>query len=451
MVDYADDWLIWPKLLYFCLNMSVYSTYYFTSNYFESVWNIPIHSYGFISGLTTIGFLGSIFWTMLADRTGRHKLILLLSAVGFASSFCLLRLEVFKQVEWQKLLYVSFVYGLSNFFSSALYPLLDNRIFSLLMHNPSFNTKLYGKQRLWGSIGQAVISMINAHGITTFLAYDTMFINVTWTTSLFVIFVWFGIPSSMSSPDGREVKPLVARTIDEETEKKEDIVPMDSTIASPASIKSEKSATIVRPVRVLLSNAQFWFFIALVLAAGYVRSVLGHFLVYYFDRTVQQSPRIYALAMQMRLVSEIALFFMGRPLLNRYGAFWMMMTGLITGTLRIAGYAFIPATVKWSYSAFGLEFLKGINNACIITAGVRIAHSLAPHGCEATAQGFFSGIQSNLANAIAGFVGGIILKWYESDRLALQKLFIHTAIFSTLSCIIYGAQQYFWPFPADNS
>jgi len=447
-----ERWLVMPKLLYFSLNMTVYSTYYFTSNYFEAVWSIPIHSYGFISGLTTIGFLGSIFWTMLADRTGRHKTILLLSSLGFAGSFLLLRLECFKDMMWQKLLFVSTMYGFANFFSSALYPILDNRIFAVLIQNPNFTTKLYGQQRLWGSIGQAVISMINAKGITTVLKYDIMFINVTWTTALFLLFVWIGIPSALSQAGKKEITPLVRKRSDEDIGKKEDVVPHDSTIASPsASIKSERQASVFRPVRILLSNPQFWFFIALVLVAGYVRSILGHFLVYYFDRNVRQSPTIYTLAMQMRLVSEILLFFMGRPLLNKFGAFWMMMIGLLSGTLRVAGYAIIPATIKWSYAAFGLEFLKGINNACIITAGVRIAHGLAPHGCEATAQGFFSGIQSNLANAIAGFVGGIILKWYEADSLALQKLFMHTSIFSGLLCFAYAFQNWYRPFPDDYS
>lgn len=435
---FLDGWLVLPKLLYFSLNMMVYSTYYFTSNYFEAEWAIPIHSYGFISGLTTFGFFGSIVWTMIADRTGRHKFILITASVSFAFVFGLLRLEVFRDTYWKKMIYVSFVYGLANFFSSALYPLLDNRIFALLMQNPNFNTKLYGQQRLWGSIGQAVISVINAYGISTKLGYEIMFINVGWTTLLFIFCVFFGIPSSGFVTTSTEPD-------------KKDIVPLDATIlSSENSVKTERNSTVFRPVHILLSNPQFLFFIALVLATGYVRAILGHFLVYYLDRTVNQSPIIYTLAMQTRLIPEIMLFFMGRPILNKFGPFWMMMIGLLTGTLRVAGYALLPATLKWSYAAFFLELLKGINNACIITAGVRIAHSLAPAGCETTAQGFFSGLQANLANAAAGFVGGIILKMHEADRLSLQKLFQHTTVFSTITCIVYALQQYFWPFPVDN-
>ncbi len=442
---FLDEWLVLPKLLYLALNMFVYSTYYFTINYFKDVWNIPVHAYGIIAGLTTIGFFGSILWTILADRTGRHKTILLLTALGFWASFSALRLELVNPQTsgyWSKMIYVSCLYGLSNLFISAMYPLLDDRIFALLMTNPKFSTKLYGKQRLWGSIGQAIITQLNAYGIQSRLHYDILFINLSWTSTLFMVLVIFGIPSHLPSKRVEKVK-----------DESKEVIPLDTTILSSGNIQmydsKQEDKSVFTPALRLLSKAQFWFFIALILSAGYVRSILGHYLVYYFENTVRQKADIYTYAMQMRLISEISLFFVGRPLLNKFGSFWIMMIGLLTGTLRVTGYALIPPTKKWSYSAFGLEILKGVNNACIVTSGVRIAHQLAPPGCEATAQGFFSGIQSSLANAIAGIVGGLILKIYEDDPHKVIKLFMHTSIFSFLICCIYGLQQYFWPFPTD--
>src|SRR5690606_14089375 len=105
----------------------------------------------------------------------------------FWASFSALRFHVMNSYGyWPKMIYVSVLYGLSNFFISAMYPLLDDRIFAILVQNPNFNTKLYGKQRLWGSIGQAIISQLNAYGLKTKLRYDILFINLGWTSALFV-------------------------------------------------------------------------------------------------------------------------------------------------------------------------------------------------------------------------------------------------------------------------
>ena len=436
---FVARFLIVPKLLYLLLNMCVYSTYNFTGVYFEDVWGIPIHSYGFIAALTTIGFLGSILWTMLADRTGRHKSILILASLGFAGTFCLLRLEPFHGPEyvWQKYLFVSLVFCVSNFFCSALYPLLDNRIFAILLQNPNFSTKLYGKQRLWGSIGQAIATQLNSYGIATALSYDSMFINLAWSTAAFILVVILAVPSKLqprTETMAEGIKDAAA-------------VPMEAPILSTSSSahESAKKKSVFTPVRTLLSKSQFCWFIALALSAGYVRAILGHYVVSYFKNVMKLSSNFYGLAMQTRLVSELALFFIGKTLLTRIGAFWVMMIGLLAGALRSAAYAVLP--ISWTWVPFVSEFLKGVNSACVIQAGVRIAHSLAPPGCEATAQGFFSGIQAYLANALAGCVGAVTLKIYEKSPFALNTLFLHTAIVSFVTCIIYAVKERFRPFP----
>lgn len=462
MLDFSaflEDYLIIPKLLYLTLNMAVYSTYVFTSNYFKNVWNIPIYNYGFIAGLTTAGFVGSILATILADRTGKHKLVLILTSIGYATSFCLLRLELFKNTDdWRKYAFVSVVYGIANCFVSALYPLLDNRIFVMLMQNPKFNTKLYGKQRLWGSVGQALITQINAFGIAGRLKYDIIFINVACTTLAFVLLVIVGIPSKMqiipeeSNDDSVEVQvsekePCIEKPVHEE----KPVVPLDTTLASSSASTTVEGSSACRPIVELLKNLHFLVFLVLILCTGYVRGILGHFLTYYFEYTVRQNPVIYAVALQARLVSEILFFSIGKTLMARFGVFWVMLAGLLTGTIRVLGYAVIPVTLKWSYMAFVFELLKGINNACVIMAGVRMAHDMAPVGSEATAQGFFSGVHASLPNALSGIFGGIMLKMYEGDDKFLQKLFLNTAAISFTSLLMFMAKQLLWPFPTIDS
>lgn len=423
---FIHDYLVLPKLLFLSLNMTVYSTYYFTSNYFKTVWNIPIDDYGVMQVLTGIGFFGSIFWTMLADRTKRHKVILLSAVLGFCATFCLLRLELFNaDVFWRKILFVSIVTSIATFFTSALYPLLDNRVFALLSATPNFNTQMYGQQRLWGTVGQAFITQVNAFGIRSWLGYDTIFISLVISTLIFVVLVAVSIPRDASEPE-------VQKEI--------------STI--PVKEETEKSSW--QPMRALISSPQFMFFLFLAFSAGYVRSVLGHFLPYFFEFQVTLSQPVYNAALQTKIISEIAFYFMGKPLMDKLGVFWVMMIGQLTGLIRVFGYAIVPPTPKWSFVAFFLEFLKGVNNACIVIAGVHIAHGLAPATTEATAQGFFSGVQASLGNASAGFIGGMILKFYRYDPLRFNKLFMHTSIFSAITCLAYAIQHFFKPFPVDR-
>lgn len=436
-----------PKLLYLSLNLSVYSIYIHISNYFKDIWDIPIHSYGYIAGLTTAGFFGSILWTILADKTKKHKLILILTSLGFMASFCLLRFEFFIDRDGvHKYVFVSTTFIVANFFASALYPLLDSRIFAMLAKNHNFTTKLYGQQRLWGSIGQALIIQLNAFGLQRAIKYDAIFINLVWTTLLFITCVVIGIPNQINDFPNEE-QPLKEK-IEEMEEKIPDaekpMAPIDTVIGatSPRSMHEESPT---RPIFKLLGSVHFLFFLLIILFQGYCRGILGHFLTEYFHTTLKQSPVTYSLMLNTRLVSEILLFFWGKPLLLYFGDFAMMLVGLLAGSLRVFAYAVIPTTKNWSYGGFAFEILKGVNSACVIMAGVKITHELAPAGCETTAQGFFSGIHSNLANALSGFLGGLLLNAMQDDPKAVQKLFLLTAIVSFISCGMFLFKQLIYP------
>ena len=65
-----------PKLIYFTLNMALYSSLTFTSAYFFERWGLEIYQFGALSSLSVIELFGAIWWGGLADRTGKHRRIL---------------------------------------------------------------------------------------------------------------------------------------------------------------------------------------------------------------------------------------------------------------------------------------------------------------------------------------------------------------------------------------
>lgn len=413
-----DEYLLLPKLLYLTANMSVYASYTYVSNYFAEVWRIPIHKFGYLSGLSAASFAGSLLWTMLADRTNRHKLILFVSVISYALLFCSLKIEHPRIMMdgWKREALVSFAYGGSNLFISAIYPLLDNRMLLLLSKDTRYTKDLFGRQRLWGTVGQVLITGINGLGIQYF-GYDVMFVSLACSSLLFLLVVFFAIPSSLS--------------------------PCNSEPTTVEEPKKEKRANFWRPFFELVTNLDFIFFLSIVLVTGYARGILGNFLPYYLQYVMHQSPAVYGIALQTRLVTEILFFFIGKQLLQVFGVYGILLLAQVSGALRALLYTVIPSTKAWSYAVFGIELLKGINNACLISAGVKLAHEMAPEGCETTAQGFVSGVYGNLANAAAGVLGGFILQNFAHDPMAFRYLFAATTVVSAVAIVLYILKYFF--------
>lgn len=410
--------LVLPKLLYFTLNVLCYSTYTFTSKYFKEVWNISYHYFGYMLALCALSFTGSIIWTMLADKTGQHKLILLLTSVGYCCSFMLLRTHLFINApEATRLAFVSFCYGLSNFFTSALYPLLDNRVFVILVSDPRFSKEIFGRQRLYGTIGQSAVTVLLGYLLKPF-GYTSIFVVLGLSTLAFVTLIIIGVPSATASeakscPSDHPSNPL----------------PIDVSVEKRPFYKSTLQ---------LISTPTYVIFLFIILIASTSRAVAGNHLPQYFDTVMKLPPHVFTVIMQTRIITEVLVFFFGKQMLLFLGVQWMLFLGQFTGFLRVFAYAILPTSSPWTTLPALVELLKGLNNGFIISAGVRYAHDCAPQGAEATAQGFFAGIQNYLAMATSGLFSGVILQQEKDNPLLFQVLFRYTALLSGLGLVIYS-------------
>lgn len=408
--SWAAKYLVFPKLLYFTLNVLVYSIYTFTAKYFSDVWRIPEHHFGYILGLCAVGFSGSILWTMIADRTKQHRLILLLTTLGYAGSFSLLRSGLFLQAPLRdRLIFVAICYGLANFFMSALFPLLDNRVLMILAAEPgSFSKELFGRQRLWGVLGQSVVTLLNGATIAVW-GFDAMFVNLVASSLIFSLLIIFGVPSTtnLKKDENHPCEPI------------------------------QPSIPFGEAARRLIYSPTYLFFLLIILVAGTTRGVAGNYLPQYLERVMNLSTLEISLILQSRIVAEVGIFFMGQPLMNWLGIHWLLAVAQLTGLLRVLIYAILPS--HWTSIPLIVELLKGVNNACLVSAGVRYVHDLSPPGVEATAQGLFSGVHSYLANAASGFFGGAILHMCSSHAEPFKVLFAYTSILSTVGLVAFVA------------
>lgn len=442
---FCDQHLVLPKLLYFSLNILCYSTYTFTANYFKDVWGIPSHHFGYIIGLCAVSFTGSILWTIIADRTRQYKFILSLSALGYAVSFLALRTNLFVHADiTYRFVFVATFYGFSNFFTSALYPLLDNRVFFMLSKDPRFSKELFGRQRLFGTIGQSLITAINGFAIRSF-GYDAIFVSLVLSATLFLSLIFVGIPSDTAVPSKDDPKAQ-AEGVDggdgggahcSGEGKDGDGEDGGCKIEERALIAGPEEGYFWKPAMMLLSTPDFAFFLLVILIAGTTRGVVGNYLPQYLHDSMHLSPEMVGILLQTRIITEIAIFFLGKQMLLWMGVYWMLFLAQLTGFLRVLVYALLPTHYPWTMVPLVAELLKGINSACLISAGARYVYDYAPIGTEATAQGFFSGVHSYLANSASGFFGGLILELHNNDPAAFQFLFKYTAVLALLGIVLF--------------
>lgn len=197
---FIDQYLILVKLLYFSLNVLCYSTYTYTNTYANQVWQVENDKFGYILGLGAIGFTGSLFWTWLADRWNQTRLIVMMASIGYCTSFFLLRLIPIETVVTLsasfRFVYFSVAYGMCNFFTSAMYPLLDRRVFQILSQDKRFSLELFGRQRLFGTLGQSFITLVNGFAIDKF-GFDSLFVSLIVSTLVFLLLVANSFPRDL--------------------------------------------------------------------------------------------------------------------------------------------------------------------------------------------------------------------------------------------------------------
>lgn len=407
----------YPKLIYFTLNMALYSSLTFTSAYFFERWGLPIYQFGALSSLSIIELFGAIWWGGLADRTGKHRKILLMCTFLYCLLFCLLPVA-----EWAlpedgvvgvKLAISTVLLGGTYFFMSSFFPLIDSCVLRELKRRAETSpSSSFGKQRLWGTVGHAIVTLITAQFISWY-GWVGMFVVMILTCLLFATVVYCTITD--------ESVRFISRN-------EFDI--------------GENSETWS-----FLWRFDFVLFLLVVLLAGYMRSILSIFLPYHLLIDLHQTPLFVGLTAVFRISAEILIFAYAQisspsnrnGLNTRGNEVKLVLFGLLAGVLRVAGYAELEFLMKVTGSpplwliVFVLESLKGISVACLISGAVRLAHDLVPDNVSTRAQALVSGTYSGLSTGLAGVFGGGLV--YLLPSRDLRDMFRITALLGIIGVL----------------
>jgi MFS1 family protein len=418
----TDPHLLIPKLLYFWLNMLVYASYTFTADYLVQVYNFPLYAFGYLSTVCLISFMGALGWTMVADKRRARKRMLMGAVIVYACTFSLLKLGSVlffpthkddhppaKGVSLPKTLYLMTIFVLSNFSISVMYPLLDSQIFEALKRREDH--LLFGRQRMWGTIGQAIITIINGAGIGR-LGWDALFGSVVGCSCTFLVIAFLGL-SNDEEKDTKHPNP------------------------------EEKSQTVIATdLSAPLFSLSFVLFLCTALIFGFGRAVLGNFLPTYLSQTLGHPPIMIGIILSFRIITELMVFIFNGQLITWIGVGGMFVIGQLASALRALLYSLLTNNMHTYIIPFMIETLKGVSNGMMISAGIHLTDQLTPQARRSTAQGLFSGIHGNVANALSGIVCGLVLHTRNGDGQdkhgdALRDLFRWTSYVLLVTLLVY--------------
>jgi PPP family 3-phenylpropionic acid transporter len=358
-------------LLYFGANACLlpYMVLYYQSLGFSGA------QIGLLSAVSPlISMVGAPFWTGIADKTHRHKLILgaaLLASIGLVAVFPFAR----------TIAPVFVVILLISFMVSPVNSLADTATMTML----GDQQQMYGRVRVGGTIGWGVVAPVAGIAIEKY-GLDMAF----WSYSV-IMFIGF----------------LVSQKF--------------------VFQRVKQNVSIAHGLRELFSNRRLVLFLATTLVCGMaLMSINAYLSAYMAEYGIGESILGYALA--IATLSELPALFYADRLLARLKPHGMLILSMVATMTRLFLYAiFVTPT-----GILAFQLINGVTFALLWVAGVSYVNEIAPPGLNATAQGVFGATVFGFGAAGGGFLGAILL-----ERVGGARMFSVFGVMMLVALIVY--------------
>lgn len=350
-----------PSLFYFLFFGALSCLWPYFALYYTSV-GLSGAEIGVLTGLTPlVTMFGGPFWTGLADSTRRHKPVLVFNL--FASASLMLVFMQFR-LFWPLLLLAA----LFSFMNAPIASLADSATMSTLGEKKH----LYGRVRIWGTIGWGIVAPIGGFLVDL-----------------------YGVPGAFSLYAALTLAGLLAGL-------------MMTFRVSP------RSAAFTQGVGTLLREKRWILFLLMVFVAGVgIATINGYLFVHMSARGLNQNTMGWVLSVST--LFELPVMFFGDRLLKRLGPGRTMLLALFAIAIRLLLYG--VSTDAWHFMA--INVLHGLTFPLAWLAGVSYASQVAPAGLEATAQGMFASAMMGFGAGAGGFIGGVLLGQIGADGMYL--------------------------------
>lgn len=311
---------------------------------------------GLLAGMAPlIAMVGAPLWTNLADRTGRHRLILSCTMAGVIAVVLLIP-------TLNALLPVALMISLYSLLGSPIVSFSD----SATMHMLGDERNQYGRVRLGGTFGWAMAAplaglLVERNGLP--MAF--------WAYAAFMALAL-----------------LVGQRL---------------TFDSRST--ADKTGAARGSVHALLRNRRWVLFLAMAFMCGVGFASVNTYLFPYMQE-LNASAGVMGLALTLATLSELPVLFYADRLLKRFGSFGLLTLGMAATGVRLLLFAAVSAPA----GVLAFQFLNGLTFPAVWVAGVSFAHENAPVGLRATAQGLFGAMIFGIGAAVGGLLGGLLLE-----------------------------------------
>ncbi|XP_023211758.1 major facilitator superfamily domain-containing protein 6-like [Centruroides sculpturatus] len=273
---------------------------------------------------------------------------------------------------------------------AACYELLDER------------NDLYGKQRLWGTIGWGVFSLFTGL-LNDLITGDSPHKN--YSASFYM---------------------LIA------------LVVLDLIILIDSNIKNAKfSETSFKNVCMLFSQIRIVIFITTVFIIGALTGLQWSYFFWYMT-DLKANQLIMGLALGVEsFLGELPFFFFAGEIIKKLGYVNTISLTLFSFSIRYLLYS----VINDPWLVLPVELLQGPTFGIFYAAMTSYANMMAPAGTEATMQGILGGIFEGLGIAAGSLLGGLNIDYNGSHDtfrkaglIAILCCLLHVVINVILSC-----------------
>ena len=272
-----EKFLIAPKILYFIVNLQYYTLHQFRDAFAKKKFEVSDSQYGKMTGIVTfISFFTSIFIGRFSDKTGKQKTILLFLTIITAAVF----LNFYIDSLMKPSIYIFWFFILLYLvFNNPKQPLLDKIILDYLTIMPSAGPKVYGKQRLWGTIAYFSATFLCEWCIldkkTNTYNFDNLIHYCLITTILAVLAIIFLIKNKNNTSTEEK----------ESTSEKQNVNEQQNTTRSQLAGRTSGYME-------LLKNKEFLFFIFIIFSNAITRSAMSLYLNNFLRDVLHVKPYV---------------------------------------------------------------------------------------------------------------------------------------------------------------
>ena len=314
-----------------------------------------------MSIISVMGIFSSSLWAGWADLSGqpRRTFMVALVLTGF-SAFLLTKFNTFVPIFIVMTIFSFCLAPLVAFLDSATLRALDGK------------SELYGRVRVWGSIGWIVGVLIWGRAVQSY-GYRVGF---TAFAVIFILcgFLSFGLPAPQN--------------------------------------KNAESADYWSDLRTFLTNSEWQTLLFLILLSGIANSYANQYIGLQLQK-LGATESVIGICLATATFSEIAIFFYGRAIQTRWSTYWLLI-----GSIFFYGLRFI--LLGWVMTvplAWGTQLLHGLSFGMGWLALVNSADKFASSRLKTTAQSVM-GVVLNIGGALGSLIGG-----YTYQKIGIGNTF----------------------------